>query len=71
MKTNLEVQYSGHNVSNSDIEKKVKEDLKAKGIKMNTVDTLNIYYKPEGSSIYYVATTKKGDTVENEEALNI
>ena len=27
---------------------------------MTTIDTLEVYYKPEDSSVYYVATTKTG-----------
>ena len=42
----------------SDIEKLVKEDIKAHGIKLNTLETLEVYYKPEDSAVYYVATTK-------------
>ncbi len=58
MKTKIEVQYANKDVNVADVEKAVKEDIKAKGIKVNTVDTLDVYYKPEDGSIYYVATTK-------------
>jgi len=34
------------------------EDIKANGIKLNTLETLEVYYKPEDSAVYYVATTK-------------
>ena len=44
MKAVLEVQYQGQNVNATDIEKMVKEELKASGVKISTIDTLNIYY---------------------------
>ncbi|MFR1756160.1 MAG: DUF6465 family protein [Thomasclavelia spiroformis] len=71
MKAVLEVQYQGQNVNTTDIEKMVKEELKASGVKISTIDTLNIYYTPETSSVYYVATTKDGNTVNNTEPLTL
>ena len=65
MKTKIEVQFMNKDVNVSDIEKLVKEDRlstihieEANGIKLNTLETLEVYYKPEDSAIYYVATTK-------------
>ena len=52
-------------------EKLVKENLKAAGVKMNTIVNLDIYYQPEEGDIYYVATTKDGKELSNEEALKI
>lgn len=69
MKAMLEVQYKGQNVSTTEIEKMVKEELKANGVKISSISTLNIYYTPETSSVYYVATTKDGETVNNDEPL--
>ena len=69
MKAVLEVQYQGQNVNATDIEKMVKEELKASGVKISTINTLNIYYTPETSSVYYVSTTKDGNTVNNIEPL--
>ena len=69
MKAVLEVQYQGQNVNATDIEKMVKEELKASGVKISTINTLNIYYAPETSSVYYVATTNDGNTVNNIEPL--
>ena len=63
MKAIVEVQYHGKNVTATDIEKLVKEDVKSQGVK--------IYYTPETSSVYYVATTKDGKSVNNEEPLVI
>ena len=47
------------------------ENLKAAGVKMNTIVNLDIYYQPEEGDIYYVATTKDGKELSNEEALKI
>ena len=47
MKVKMEVQYNNKNTVTSDIEKQVKEDLKAQGIKMNAIKTLDIYFKHE------------------------
>ena len=71
MKAIVEVQYHGKNVTATDIEKLLKEDVKSQGVKISTVDTLQIYYTPETSSVYYVATTKDGKSVNNEEPLVI
>lgn len=60
MKTKIQVQFQDKNVNVADIEKTVKEDLKAKSVRLNTIANLDIYYKPEDGSIYYVATAKDG-----------
>ena len=71
MKLKLQVQFNNKNVETTNIEKLVKEDVKAQGVKMTTVDTLEVYYKPEDSSVYYVATTKTGEVVVNDQPLYI
>ena len=71
MKLKLQVQFNNKNVETTDVEKAVKEDVKSQGVKMNTIDTLEVYYKPEDSSIYYVATTKTGEVVGNKKPLFI
>ena len=71
MKLKLQVQFNNKNVETTNIEKLVKEDVKAQGVKMTTVDTLEVYYKPEDSSVYYVATTKTGEVVGNDQPLSI
>ena len=71
MKANVEVQFNGKNVTATEIEKMVKENVKAQGVKISTVESLQIYYTPETSSVYYVATTKDGKSVNNEEPLVI
>lgn len=71
MKLKLQVQFNNKNVEAADIEKAVKENIKSKGVKMNTLDTIEVYYKPEDTSIYYVATTKKGEVIGNDDPLYI
>ena len=71
MKLKLQVQFNNKNVETTNIEKLVKEDVKAQGVVMTTVDTLEVYYKPEDSSVYYVATTKTGEVVGNDQPLYI
>lgn len=71
MKTKIEVQFQERNVDVKDTEKLVKEHLKATGVKMNTIANLDIYYQPAQGDIYYVATTKDGKEISNEEALKI
>lgn len=71
MKLKLQVQFNNKNVETTNIKKLVKEDVKAQGVKMTTVDTLEVYYKPEDSSVYYVATTKTGEVVGNDQPLYI
>lgn len=71
MKLKLQVQFNNKNVETSEIEKLVKEDVKTQGVKMTTVDTLEVYYKPDDFSIYYVATTKTGEVIGNKQPLYI
>lgn len=71
MKIKTEVQFQGHNVSITDVEKMVKEDIKSKGIKLNSLSSLEIYYQPENRSIFYVAAAKDGSTIDNEDALTV
>ena len=71
MKIKLQVQFHNKNVETTSIEKLVKEDVKSKGVKMSTIDTLEVYYKPEDSSADYVATTKTGEVVGNDQPLYI
>ncbi|WP_294578670.1 DUF6465 family protein [uncultured Thomasclavelia sp.] len=69
MKATVEIQHNGKNVTAVEIEKMVKEEVKAQGIKISTIDTLEIYYTPASNSVYYVVTTKDGKTYNNEEPL--
>ena len=65
----IEVQFNGNNVTDKDLDKYVKETLKAEGIKTTDVDTLNIYYVPESAKLFYVANKKDGETVNGELAI--
>lgn len=69
MKVKTEVQFQSHNMLVSDVEKAVKEDIKSQGTKLNSLDSLEIYYQPENLSIFYVAIAKDGSVISNEEAL--
>lgn len=71
MKTKLQVQFNNKNVETNELEKLVKEELKAQGVKMNNIETLEIYFKPEDSSVYYVATTKTEEVIGNTEPLTV
>lgn len=71
MKIKTEVQFQGHNVSITDVEKMVKEDIKSKGFKLNSLSSLEIYYQPENRSIFYVAAAKDGSIIDNENALTV
>ncbi|MBS7007418.1 DUF6465 family protein [Anaerostipes sp.] len=71
MKIKTEVQFQGHNVSVADVEKMVKEDIKSKGIKLNSLSSLEIYYQPENRSVFYVAAAKDGSVIDNEDALTV
>ena len=66
MKTIIEVQYSGTNVTDKDLDKYVKDALKAEGVKSTDVETLNVYYVPETAKLFYVAAKKDGSKVEGE-----
>ena len=68
---NNHIKFQERNIDVKDTEKLVKENLKAAGVKMNTIVNLDIYYQPEEGDIYYVATTKDGKELSNEEALKI
>lgn len=70
MKTKFEVQYEASSFEPTAIEKLVKEDLKAMGVKFVSLETLNIYYKPAESAVYYVTVAKDG-TVYRSEALEV
>lgn len=71
MKSKLQVQYNNKNVDATEIEKVVKANIKEQGVKINTIDTLEIYYKPEDASVYYVVTTKDNEVIGNNEPLYV
>jgi len=61
MKVTTYIQFNEVNVVSEDLAKVVKEELKNKGIKMVSVTTLDLYYKPEETTVYYVAKTKEDE----------
>ncbi|WP_281677838.1 DUF6465 family protein [Eggerthia catenaformis] len=71
MKTKILVQFGAKDVDVKDIEKAVKEDLKAKEVVLNKLETLDIYYKPEDQAIYYVASSKDKKEYRNQEAVKV
>ncbi len=54
MKTNQYVQYLGKDVEMNELAKLAKEQWKAMGNKVKDIKTLDIYYKPEENTCYYV-----------------
>lgn len=58
MKAKTIVQFGKSEVIAENITKIVKEDLKAKEVKVTYIDTLDMYYKVEEAKVYYVATMK-------------
>ena len=71
MKANIQIQSNPVIANADDIELIVKTQLKASDIKLETIDELDIYYKPYDGSIYYVATTVDGQTFKNVQPLFI
>ena len=59
MKTKIEVQFQERNIDVKDTEKLVKENLKAAGVKMNTIVNLDIYYQPEEGDILLCCNNKR------------
>ena len=66
MKTKLQVQYKNINIDMEEMERVVKESVKSQGIKMNMIDTLQLYYQPEDLALYYVVTMKSGEMIRND-----
>lgn len=63
MKTKVTVQAYGVDTIVADVEKMVKEDLKNNGVKINTIENLELYLKPVEKECYYVATTKTEEVI--------
>ncbi len=71
MKANIQIQSNPFIANADEIEVIVKKHLQASDIRLNTIDELNIYYKPADGSIYYVAKTKDGEELKNVQPLFI
>ena len=63
MKTTITVQANNCDTVIADLEKAVKEEIKATGIKVNTITNLNLYFKPVENECYYVAEIKNGEEI--------
>lgn len=61
MKTNFTVQLNGNDTLTSDVEKLVKEELKNQNVKVSSIKTLDLYFKPNEKECYYIATLKDGE----------
>lgn len=71
MKTNIQIQSNPFIANADDIEVVVEMHLKASDIDLETIDELDIYYKPYDGSIYYVAKTVDGQELKNVQPLFI
>ncbi len=58
MKSELVVQFKGHEVNNKKLIEIAKEIWKSEGNKVKDLLTLELYYKPEESRCYYVFNGK-------------
>ena len=58
MKARTIVQFQGNDIIAEDIVKNVKEDMKAAGVKVTHIETLDMYLNVEEAKVYYVATLK-------------
>lgn len=54
LKEQVKIQIFNQEFDLSDIESRVRENWKEQGNKVNTIDTLTIYIKPEDGKVYYV-----------------
>lgn len=63
MKAKTIVQFNEKDIIAEDIVKTVKEDMKAQGVKVTHIETLDMYLKVVEAKVYYVATLKDGSEV--------
>ena len=54
MKTNVNIQYLGKEISEKEIIAQVKKDWTAQKNKIGDIKTIELYVKPEENSVYYV-----------------
>lgn len=64
MKVSAVVQYGGKEVEEKDIIAKVKKAWTASGKKVGDIKTMNLYIKPEETTVYYVINDTEGGAVE-------
>lgn len=63
MKARTIIQFNESDIIAEDILKNVKEDMKAQGVKVTHIDTLDMYVKVTEAKVYYVAVMKDGTEV--------
>lgn len=66
MKSKVQVQYKDINIDIEEIERIVKDSLKNQGVKMNAIESLQIYYKPEEYTLYYVLMKREGEVIKSD-----
>ena len=56
MKTFITVQAEGHDYDITELEKKVKEEIKSMGVKVKSIEKVELYVQPLLGLCYYVST---------------
>ena len=62
MKIETIVQTNGNEINVADVEKQVKEAIKAAGLKVKEVKKTTIYLKPNENEVYYSVENEDGTT---------
>ena len=62
MKSNLVLQFGGHEADEASFVKRAQEEWKNAGNKVSDIKELNLYVQPENSKVYFVINNDfKGD----------
>ena len=69
MKTFITIQAEGHDYEISDLEKKVKEEIKAQGVKAKSIQQIELYVQPLKGVCYFVANLDDNRLLEGQVAL--
>ena len=69
MKTFITIQAEGHDYEISDLEKKVKEEIKAQGAKAKSIQQIELYVQPLEGVCYFVANLDDNRLLEGQVAL--
>ena len=62
MKIETIVQTNGNEINVTDVEKQVKEAIKAAGLKVKEVKKTTVYLKPNENEVYYSVENEDGTT---------
>ena len=62
MKIETIVQTNGNEINVADVEKQVKEAIKAAGLKVKEVKKTTVYLKPNENEVYYSVENEDGTT---------